>query len=389
MKKTLSLLTALFFVGMAHANDSSYSTNGNTLFPYVNTSIAIDKEVLTIRLTESNRIYYDVDYTFINSSNKEQTILMGFEADPPYPESVKLTNNGHPDIYDFTVEMNGVKIKHKCCVAKPMDEAHKLKPLDINKWKVYEGNYIIPKTNKDDESYNGSNFAFVYYFNATFKPGTNRIRHTYSYDAGTGVSLHYYTSYKLTPATRWAGGKIRDFTLRITSPNTAKHFILTTDAAKQKPKIVSGVAKFRQKSTQETLWNDESKQITQNHMEISMRNATLEWHIANYTPTSQELDIISGDQLSSFFYTDAEREKLSDYPTYYYDSRRYMADIPNPDLYKRLMRNRAYAKRGYVFKDETLKRHFNSLWWYMPDPSYKPQQSDFTKEEWNTIMENK
>ena len=28
-------------------------------------------------------------------------------------------------------------------------------------------------------------------------------------------------------------------------PNAIKHFILTTDAAKQKPKIISGVAKFR------------------------------------------------------------------------------------------------------------------------------------------------
>ncbi|MCF0209243.1 MAG: DUF4424 family protein, partial [Bacteroidaceae bacterium] len=275
MKKTILTLVALISVVMAFANDSCYDTNGNTLFPYMNTSIAIDKEVLTIRLTDTNRIYYDVDYTFINNSDTEQTVLMGFEADPPYPDRTELSNSGHPRMYDFTVEMNGEKIKYENCIAPLMEKTQMFQPFDISKWKVFEGNMIVPNTNKDDDCDNGETFAFVYYFNATFKPGVNHIHHTYNYDAGIGVSCAYFTNYKLTPANRWAGGKIRDFTLRITAPNLPKHFILTTDAAKYNPQIVSGVAKFRQKSE-----NIEASEVepayTLNHMEISMRNATLE-----------------------------------------------------------------------------------------------------------------
>ncbi|MCF0209613.1 MAG: DUF4424 family protein, partial [Bacteroidaceae bacterium] len=232
MKKALFALFVLILGGIVYANDSAYSTNGNTLFPYANTSIAIEKEVLTIRLTDGYRIYYDVDYTFNNLSDKEQTILMGFEADPPYPEPVELSNNGHPDMHDFTVEMNGKKVLYKSCIAPSIDKTNKLQPLDVNKWKVYEGNYIVPKSNDEYDGENGQDFVFVYYFNATFKPGINRIHHTYNYESGRGVSEDYFTSYKLTPANRWAGGKIHDFTLRITTPNAIKHFILTTDAAK-------------------------------------------------------------------------------------------------------------------------------------------------------------
>lgn len=389
MKKLFVSLLALVAAATASANDSGYYTNGNTLFPYANTSISVDKEVLTIRLADDRNTYYDVDYTFVNNSNKSITILMGFEADPPYPETPALTNSGHPNMKNFTVNINGENIKYKTCVADLVETANKLQPLDITKWKAYEGNTIVPVTNKDDNDEGWKHYAYVYYFNATFKPGKNHIRHTFNFENGEGVMETFFTSYKLSPASRWAGGKIRDFTLRITAPNTAKHFVLSTDAAKNDPKIVTGKAKFRKVSSVDSY--EGSPNITRYFQEISMRNATLEWHLTNYKPTENELHITSGESALYLFYTDAQRERLEKTPTYFYDrSESYHLwtpgdEKPNP----RLIRNLPYAHRGYVFKDATLKKHFSSLWWYMPDPSYKPSQSDFLKHEWQSIQDNK
>ena len=41
-----------------------------------------------------------------------------------------------------------------------------------------------------------------------------------------------------------------------------------------------------------------------------------------------------------------------------------------------------YAARGHVFKDPELKEFFESCFWYMPDPNYKDDTSDFTASDW-------
>lgn len=56
---------------------------------------------------------------------------------------------------------------------------------------------------------------------------------------------------------------------------------------------------------------------------------------------------------------------------------------------RRILRNLPYANRGYVFKDKGLQKYFNEIWWYMPDPSWKQDTSDFTKKEWELVNEGK
>jgi hypothetical protein len=47
----------------------------------------------------------------------------------------------------------------------------------------------------------------------------------------------------------------------------------------------------------------------------------------------------------------------------------------------RLMRNEIFARRGYVFKDSSLTRHFSTKIWYQPDNTFKPEKlSNFEKE---------
>lgn len=368
----------------ASANDSGYATYGNMLIPFVSTDIAVDKEVLTIRLTDEGKTYIDVDYTFINRSNKDKTILMGFEADPGYPGVMEITDNGHPEIYDFTVMMNGSRIKPKTSVVllDKDDNVIDRKPIDVKKYSYQDFRRVVKKGNEENYEAESWGYAFVYSFNATFKPGENHIHHTYNYQNGAGVMENYFLTYKLSPAARWAGGSIRDFTLRITAPNTAKHFFLETEFVnKQEPTIVSGVAKFRNKS-KKYEWED--KPVTHYYKEISMRDATLEWHLTNYSP-KEELEIKSADG----FYATGVMETTTS-PTVYYDRSCGIYWLwTNQEQYnaqqRRLIRNLPYASRGYVFTDAALKKHFNSLWWYMPDPSYSPNASDLTEREQELI----
>jgi hypothetical protein len=47
----------------------------------------------------------------------------------------------------------------------------------------------------------------------------------------------------------------------------------------------------------------------------------------------------------------------------------------------RILRNIPYAHRGYIFKTKSMKKVFEKLWWYIPDSTYVPDMSDFTKKE--------
>jgi hypothetical protein len=48
---------------------------------------------------------------------------------------------------------------------------------------------------------------------------------------------------------------------------------------------------------------------------------------------------------------------------------------------KKILNNLLCANRGLVFQDKKLLASFGKQWFYMPDPSYRPSTTDFTKFE--------
>ena len=115
MKKHFIVTACMALVaGMTWANDSSYELIGNQLVPLKETGIRITKEILTIDLREDNSAFVDVQYEFTNPTKEAKTVLMGFEADPPYEGSYEPTNLAndarHPFIKDFKVEINGTRV---------------------------------------------------------------------------------------------------------------------------------------------------------------------------------------------------------------------------------------------------------------------------------------
>ncbi len=367
MKKRITLLfTSMLFAATASANDAAYFTSGNQLIPVKETDISIRKEILTIGLQDDGKADITVYYEFFNPGTTDKTILMGFEADPSYNDDYEFHADGvHPHIFDFTVEMNGEKLSYKNAVClEGLPDG--LQPLDMNKYEITEETVTSVRPVGNDTLF--IPFAYVYYFEATFKPGINKIQHTYKYTESNGVGFSYQIDYKLSPATRWANHQIDDFTLVIRADNTAKHFIIDEQAFNMAPWVLS---------------EGEGKQRVTNHYdeslrEFSLRNGAFTWHKTNFCPRS-ELTITSADEIYLFndnapfgsFY-----DRGSSLELYYGEGRtQYTME---EGLRRRVAHNLPYAHRGHVFKDPVLNAYFRALWWYMPNPDYKDSQSDFT-----------
>ena len=396
MKTRIILGIFLFLALCVRANDGSYFISGNQLVPIgSNNDVRIDKEVLTIRLSNDGFAYVDVDYTFFNLK-EAQTVRMGFEAADEWHgderPKVDSLHKGHPFIYDFAVEVNGKPQSFQNLMARtdpekgevdyvnfpstPEPEPYNVKMASVNGGETEDEIFYREKTH-------------VYYFEAYFNKGTNKVHHTYRYQMGGGFSVSYGFRYWLTPALRWAGGKIGDFTLRISAEGTAKHFIIYTDKCLKGHEfnIVKGVGKIRKGFNYNKVVKLEKTEI----VEAVVRDGIVEMNCKNFKPTD-DLILNAADCLrvpGAKYGTDAKYSGFADYYeregcfTSFLDKK--FAIEHGEEWEKKVMRSLPYANRGYVFEDKKLQEFFETKWWYMPDPSYVPSTDGFTTYELELI----
>ncbi len=372
---------------MASANDGVFFVNGNQIVPVHETDVAVTKEVLTISICDDGFASVDVLYEFTNRGNAK-VVDMGFEAQAPYNSGENLLGKkGHPNIQNFTVTMNGQSLTYSTCLVRAGSEetSTDFKPLNMQEWRQPNsdnadeedwGNNLINKKTKEDIY-----CSMAYLFKANFKAGKNVVHHTYRFQMSVGVYSTFEVPYWLLPAMRWANHQIDDFTLRIQAKNTAKQFFLFDDGLWDGAAwtVTEGKGKVHK-----YVRPDDSEM---KYYEFSLRNATVEWHKQNFRPSSN-FSINSGDAI--LFYPE-ENFKLGRF----YDRNALVLDprgwnnapskVDDKDAEglssARILRNLPYANRGYVFKDQKLQAYFNSLWWYMPDPTWKQDTSDFTEQE--------
>lgn len=380
MKALRTYLLAVFCVVStlsAAANDGTYYTKGNQLVPLQETDISVRREMLTISLMDNGTARVDVQYEFWNPGSAKR-ITMGFEADPPYNYDYKFYPDGrHPSISAFTVEMNGHALPYRtaACVADTLP----LTRIDTARhYYVWANNWLYEDDGRDEPlDYNaGIRFAYVYYFDADFLPGLNRVRHTYVYRMSTNVGSPFIVDYKLTPAARWAGGKIGDFTLTIRADSTAKHFYVYDSAFVGTPFAVSeGMGKTRRS----THFGDPCT-------EVSLRNGAITLHTTDFSPQA-ELCIravgVDGCYVGQQCITGGTYDRTVRIDWGPYDGMQW---VPADAAFRqRVMRNLPYANRGHVFRDKRLRQYFEGLWWYMPAPDYKDDSSDFTPVDWEYV----
>lgn len=394
MRKIFITIAMAWVMTMAvKANDGVFFVNGSHLEPVKSADISVEREVLTISIGDDNYAYVDVDYLFRNNGG-EKTVSVGFEAETPYngDELIDFKNPVHPYIKDFTVTMNDVSLPyHNYLVGTSWDEEkpHSLEPLDTTLWRptdecdndslneMWDG--LSKELLYNVKTYKDTTFSCVYCFDAHFKPGLNSVRHTYRYLMSESVGCIYSIPYWLTPALRWAGGRIKDFILRIKAENTAKYFCLSDSLFYiAQPVITEGTGK-----THYVDYYDSKI------MEVTLRNGTIEWHCKDFEP-ADNINIYSADQVYTF-------NEQSTVGCFYDRSERFHPIVPGyyrePDeltaKQRRIIRNLPYASRGYIFKDAELRSYFNKQWWYMPDPSWNGSTDDFRPNEWKLIKEYK
>ena len=386
--KIILLVAAMATASLsALGNDGTYYTRGNQLVPLQETDISVRKEVLTISLMDNGYARVDVQYEFWNPSKEVRRVTMGFEADPPYNFDYKLYPDGvHPNINHFTVEMNGRQLAYHnaVCVA---DTLPLTKIEDPKRYYLWDNNWLYDTTNahQDRDSFepldyeDGIRFAYVYYFDADFRPGLNRVHHTYVYRMSVIVGIPFCVDYKLTPAARWAGGMIDDFTLIIRADSTAKHFVVRDGAFGDTPFAVSeGMGKTRH-----------SSHFGSPCTEVSLRNGAITLHKTGFRPVAElSIEAVGIDGMTGYadnaFRVGGSYERSSSVSLW----RPYEGQtvVPADKTFRqRVVHNLPYADRGHVFRDRRLREYFESLWWYMPDPAYMDDTGDFTPVDWKCV----
>ena len=273
------------------ANDGVYYTSGNFLVPLRETDISAKKEVLEITLCKDSFATVTVDYTFYNNS-EDKTVTMAFEAAAPYNAWAPINRQGsHPFIEDFTVLFNGEPLPYRNALVgitanfSSSEDARNRKdylaPLDPNEWKGY-GEVADSLLPMDDVLINPAlpdsfcSFAYAYYFDAPFRKGENHVRHTYRYRMSWGVGRDYEVSYTLTPVTRWRGGQVDDFTLRIKS-ETDREIVMNDSLFLGAPFKLKGIGEIYQ--LQSDYWG-----YSQCLFAPLMEGNVLEWHSTNFAP---------------------------------------------------------------------------------------------------------
>ena len=294
MKRLLSIILVITAVS-AFANDGVYFTKGAFLVPTLESTISVQKEILTITIGRDDIAKVDVYYEFYNP-DETKTVAMAFEATAPYNVNYSIEKNvSHPYIYDFNVEMNDNILQYRNVLIVSKSENGKkvidndMAPLDLSEWKheIPDGYYDTPNALYNARLDSVIYADYGYLFEATFKPGINIVHHTYNYKMSYNIAYKYSVSYWLTPATRWANRQIDDFTLRIKNENDMDYFISDDEV------FSASAFSFAEGRGDVYPFADEygiHSTLAVGHGD----GAVLEWHARNFAPQS-DMDIVSID----------------------------------------------------------------------------------------------
>lgn len=364
-KCSVALLFLLALSFTLFANDGSYYVNGNQLIPIVEANISVKKEILTITRRNKEQVEISVYYEFFNPG-APKSLVVGFEAFPPGGGADPEPKNGqHPNIYDFTVNMNNKSLTYDVAIVR--DSTY----FEDGNFKTLHG----AQMEKTLSEYGWMGMLYVYHFNANFKRGLNIIRHTYICDLSGSVDFLYSFDYVLTAATRWANKQIDDFTL-IVDMGEFQHFFIDDSVFGETPDWkIKGEGTINSGKSYINYWaeSNEKRACTA----FIMRRGQIEYRAMNFAPRD-ELYIHSYQPLAFLpMPFDCSESPLPYNITIQSD---YVIEAAD-DLSRRILRNLPFARRGYIFSSPELNNYFSNQYWYTPDPHYKAILSELPTEE--------
>ncbi len=350
------------------ANDGAYFASGNHLIPIEENSIRVKKEILDI-VRKGEFIYVKVDYTFYNP-RKAKRLLVGFEAPSPDGDvDGTPVDGGHPYIHDFKVIMNGKRLKYKKAI--------------VTEENYFKNGKIEAKTFSEviDDEFNENfpEFYYVYYFNAYFKKGKNKITHTYKFNTSGGIAYDYNFDYILTSVNRWANKQVDDFTLNINMGDSTQFDIQNTFCESKD-------------------WNVENGRRIDNYKGLAEGNSTgfvintggISFKKKNFSPNGDLfLESLNDFVLPDCTFFDSEKCRLrSDIQKF---DTTFNVPIKSVDEKSfRILKNLPFAQKGYIFKTKFIQDYYLRQIWYCPNPYYKIQELSDVEKEWQTeVIKNK
>ena len=379
MRRLILFLCIITINVTAWANDGVYYVSGNQLIPINETEISVKKEVLSItRQREQQKIRVHVYYEFFNPG-EEKTLLVGFEAMPPggawsTSEEELMNYTTHPNISDFTVNINGQNLKYQVSHVEDKDHYY------VNgKFKEIDPKHAVELA---QESYFETiPYMFVYHFNATFKKGLNIVEHTYTFDESGFVGSEYCFDYVLTAANRWANNQIDDFTLNLDLGNLCSFDVSENFFKGQGGWTINGIGR-----------SNEADHYGNKLLRFHIQEGTVSYHKKNFHPEGElyvEQPFYINEDGDFYDYEnsckhiigfDFKKAYTSAIKVFYIDDDNIICDEINADM-KKIMRNLPFAYRGYVFKTKMLQDYFESTDWYVANPDYVSDMKDLNEDE--------
>ncbi len=340
-------LSVLFMTG----NDGTFLSNGSVIFPVNETKISLEKEILNFQC-KNGLAKVNIYFEFNNPESQDLKALVGFVS-PFYNFDSPKENNPSKLIRKFTVVFN-----------------NEILPFS-RKWSrcdTCQLNDFTEKLKEDDWS-----GQFVNLFEVEFKPGLNKILHSYEFSASSYVYLEEIYTYVLQTGRKWAGGVIKDFTLEIDCGENQLVFI-DDIFGKEAEWTIIGTGKICNEKIQEDIFEEYDIKL------FRIVSGSLRINIKDFSP---QKDIYFGifDRnwyVSRLFnkglFSEDFMNALNDikYDDYYRES-----EIGNKDL--KLLRNLIYAQYNYDFKNKEYKQFFSQFDWYMPDPNLKMEDIKLTE----------
>ncbi|MCO6163815.1 YARHG domain-containing protein [Flavobacterium sp. NRK F7] len=335
--KNLYCILLLFLTYISYANDGVYLTHGGVIYPTKETKIALEKEILSFKVSPEGVASVTIQFTFNNPENISRKLLIGFQA----PTSVGDVSNemkNRNQISNFIILQN-----------------EKILPYEIKKAECE--NCELKNVNEIDfvETEVG---VFVYLFEITFKPGMNEIQHSYEFPYSSNVAINEFYNYILTTGSKWAGGKIKDLTITIDMGKNS-YFYVNDIFDKNTEWSIIGTGKVTQDKF-DYIDNDFCKMIR-------ILNGYLQIKCYQFEPKKNiEFGIVN--KLSFITYP-IHHEKIKEGKIVSLGKMQLDGNYSKNEL--RLMRNTIYAQYGYVFNAPDLKEYFSQFGWYIPNPNLK------------------
>lgn len=357
IKLILSTILFLTFCNSAFPNDGIYLTSGNTIYPITETKISLEKEVLNFSIDEG---YADVNiyFEFFNPETTSRKLKVGFQAPSTVGDVTdRYANNSQIQNFKIQVDYNLIPYELKAAECESCDL-------------------------KDTSEINLSKFAagvFVYLFEIDFKPGINRIQHSYSYPASNNMSIDQIYDYILKTGAKWAGERIKDFRLQIDFGNNSYFYVKDIFGSNANWSI-NGTGKITETGFSFEHYN-RMVRVLSGQLEISAKN---------FKPESNlEFGVISNGSFINYL---LDKDKVSSriYNSLIYsttDLKLLTTDDPLTKEELKICRNAIYAQHGYNFHNKKLSDFFKQFEWYLPDPNLTIEQIELSEQEKKYIGE--